>query len=61
MKISHKELFLYTLEFFMKQCMGGDFLVMKSASQVPGDIPRIFIRYRCRSQSVLGFIALDGE
>ena len=42
-KTIHKELCLAALEKFMKDCLGGSYLVMKIATRVPGDRPLFFI------------------
>ena len=45
----------------MKECPGGFHIVMNSAPIVPGDKPIMAIGYKCISQKVLGFIAVEGD
>ena len=51
---------LATLEKLMKELLGGSNIFMKSNPRVSGDKPLISIRYKYRSQKVLGFIYTEG-
>ena len=58
---SHKGFFLAMLEKSMKDFPKGYHIVMKITPRVPGDIPLMAIRYKYRSQKVIGFIATEGS
>ena len=44
----------------MKECLLGSYLVRKSNTKFPGDIPLVAIGYKYKSGKVLGFIDTEG-
>ena len=59
-KTSHN-VFLNTLEIFMKYFPGGSYIVMKSTPRFPVGIPLLAIGYNYNYSKVLWFIANDGD
>ena len=59
-KKNHKGFWLTTLEKLMKEWLGGSHIVMKSTPKITSDRALMAIRYKCRSQKVLGFISDEG-
>ena len=59
-KTIHKGFCLATLEKLMKDWTVGSYLVLKSTTRFPGEIPLLAIGYKYNSRKVLGFIATEG-
>ena len=56
-KMSHKGVFLATLEKLMKDWPVGSYLVLKSTPRFPGERPILAIGYKYNFRKVLGFIS----
>ena len=60
-KTIHKELCLAALEKFMKDCLGGSYLVMNITPRVPAGRPLMTIGYNYNSIKFLRFIETEGS
>ena len=59
-KMGHKIFCLYTFKKFMKECLGGYYLVINSTTIVTCGRQLMDIGYKYNSRKVLGFIAIEG-